>query len=165
MTPPLELVRRRLVGSFTVDEWGLDRDLVEMADDVLRLRFSVSVDELGPEIPEGPALLVTNRRFGWSEPIVVAQAVRRVWGRSARFAGIPDIAPFGPALRRLGGVLARPDEVAGLLRAGHTVLIGCDRMPRRPERAGEVSPALVAPAVELDVPVVPVACCHSPPSE
>ena len=37
-------------------------------------------------------------------------------GRPVRFVGRPDAAPIGALARRLGGLLARPDEVAGALR-------------------------------------------------
>ena len=41
-----------------------------------------------------------------------------------RFVGRPDIAPVGALARRLGGLLDRPDEVAGALRAGELLVMG-----------------------------------------
>ena len=35
-------------------------------------------------------MLVANRRFGLSEPFVLARGVRRATGRRVRFLGIPD---------------------------------------------------------------------------
>ena len=38
--------------------------------------------------------------------------------RPVRFVGRPDVAPIGPLLRRIGGLLDHPDEVAGALCRG-----------------------------------------------
>jgi hypothetical protein len=157
MTHVATLVRRRLNGSFSVDEWGLDRDAVEFAEPFARARWAVSADATRCPCPDGAALVVVNRRFALTELLVTAMALRGLWHRPVRFAGIPDIAPIGPALRRVGGVLSRPDEVGGLLRAGHLVLVPCSAMPRRPQRAGTVDPELVSAAVHTNAPVVPVA--------
>lgn len=157
MTHVLELVRRRVAGSFTVDEWGLDRDAVELVEPLARLRWSVSADTTRCPPPQGAALVVVNRRFALTEPVVTALGLRSLWHRPVRFVGIPDVAPLGPALRRVGGALARPDEVRGLLRAGHVVLAACAPMPRRPQRAGVVPVDLVETAMAEGVAVVPVA--------
>lgn len=149
-------VRRRWDGDFTVDPWGLDAELVSLLAPVTALRWRVDV-EGGDRLPEhGPALVVVSRWWGLSEPFVVARAVWSATGRPARLVGLPDVAPIGPALRRLGGVVARPDEVAGLLRAGELVVVPLAR-GRRPGRAGVVDPELIVPALDLDVPVIPVA--------
>jgi hypothetical protein len=102
-------------------------------------------------------VLVFNQRFGLSEPFVVSRGIRQATGRYVRVTGAPDIAPVGPALRRLGSVLARPDEVAGLLRADHIVAVALDRMPRRRHLAGPAPAALLAPAVATGASVFPVA--------
>src|SRR5688572_26909507 len=108
------LVRRRFRGSYEIDPWGLDHDLVELASPLWSLRYGIDVDHADRLPEEGPALLVANRRLGLSEPFVLSRGVRLATGRHVRCVGVPDVAPVGPALRRLGGVLARPDEVAGL---------------------------------------------------
>jgi hypothetical protein len=54
-------------------------------------------------------------------------------------------------------VLARPDEVAGLLRAGEVVGVLLDRDVRQRAHAGAVPSALFAPAFEQGAPVLPVA--------
>ena len=153
----ISFVRNRLDGAYEVDPWGLDVAVVEAVSPVFGLRFGIDVDR--PELLplEGPALLVANRRFGLSEPFVLARGLRLATGRVVRMVGVPDLAPVGPALRRLGAVLARPDEVAGLLRAGEVVGVLLDRDLRRRLQAGAVPTALFAPAFELGVPVVPVA--------
>src|SRR2546423_9822635 len=103
------LLRRRFDGSYTVDEWGLDPDLVQLVSPVLAARWQVIVEGADALPKDGPAMLVFNRRFGLSEPFIVSRGVRQATGRYVRVAGAPDVAPVGPALRRLGGVLARPD--------------------------------------------------------
>jgi len=151
------LLRRRFDGSYTVDEWGLDPDLVQLVSPVLALRWQVIVE--GAEaLPEaGPALLVFSRRFGMSEPFVVSRGVRHATGRYVRVAGVPDVAPVGPALRRLGGVLARSDELAGLLRADHLVAVGLGATPRHRHHAGRPPLDLLAPARATGAPVFPAA--------
>ncbi len=101
------LLRRRLDGSYTVDEWGLDTDLVQMVSPLLAIRWHVVVENAEQLPAVGPALLVFNRRVGWSEPFVVSRGIRHAIGRYVRVTGAPDVAPIGPALRRLGAVLAR----------------------------------------------------------
>jgi len=149
-------LRRRIEGTFTVDPWGLDTDLVDLLAPAARLRWDIDVDG-SLVLPSGPFALVINRRLGLSEPWVVAEAVRRVAGRHVRFVGVPDVAPVGPALRRLGGVLNRPDEIAGLLRAGQIVGIGLSAQRTWGARAGSLHPEVLAPVVAAGAPVVPVA--------
>lgn len=151
------VVRRRLAGEFTVDEWGLDPDVVEALSPVLGLRWGVDVEgaELIPQ--DGPVLVVANRRFGASEPFVLSRGIRLSTGRFVRLPGVPDVAAVGPALRRLGAVVDHPDEVAGLLRAGEVVAAFCDRDVRRRHHAGALRPAAVAPALVTGAAVVPVA--------
>jgi hypothetical protein len=154
---PAGLVQRRLTGSYDVDPWGLDHDLVEALSPVWSLRYRIEVDHADRLPATGPALLVANRRLGLSEPFVLARGVRLATGRHVRCVGVPDVQPIGSVLRRLGGVLARPDEVAGLLRAGEVVGVLLDRDVRHQAHAGAVPGELFAPAFELQVPVVPVA--------
>lgn len=148
---------RRFRGAYEVDPWGLDSDLVELTSPVWSLRFGIDVDGAGHLPLDGPALLVANRRVGLSEPFVLSRGVRLATSRHVRCVGVPDVAPLGSTLRRLGGVLARPDEVAGLLRDGQVVGVLLDRDIRQRAHAGAVPAALFAPAFELGVPVVPVA--------
>ena len=115
-------VRRRLQGTFAVDPWGLDVDLLDRVAPLADLRWSIAVDGERCIPDDGPAVLVSERRLSASEPAVVARAVRRSSGRIVRVVGIPDVAPVGPVLRRFGGVVDHPAEVASLLRAGELVL-------------------------------------------
>jgi hypothetical protein len=157
MTAGVDILRRRLTGDYTVDEWGLDADIVELAEPMFRVRWRVSVDGAENLPLEGPVLVVSNRRVGVSEPLVLAHGLRMATGRFVRFLGVPDIAVVGPMLRRLGGALDRPDEVAGLLRAGHVVAAPLSPSMGRPDRAGTLRPESLAPALEHGVPIVPVA--------
>jgi hypothetical protein len=148
--------RRRLDGTYAVDEWGLDRDVVAAVSPLLGLRWNV--EAFGADVlpVRGPVVLVANSRLGWSEPFVLARGIRLATDRFVRVAAVPDVAPVGPLLRRLGGVLSRPDEVAGLLRAGEMVAVMLGQTLRR-DRAGAVRPDLLAPALATGADVVPVA--------
>ena len=164
MIPAVEAVasrrgvfERRIAGDYEIDEWGLDADLVRTLSPLAALRWAVDV-EGGERIPEvGGALLVHNRRVGMSEPFVVSRGVRLATGRFLRPLGLPDVAPVGPALRRLGAAVNRPEEMAGLLRAGHLVALSLDRSLRHRSRAGGLHPQALTPAVAAGVPVLPVA--------
>jgi hypothetical protein len=149
-------LRRRLEGTFTVDPWGLDADLVGLVAPAARIRWDIEARG-NVELPAGPFALVVNRRLGVTEPWVVAEAVRRLTGRHLRFVGVPDVAPVGPALRRFGGVVNRADEIAGLLRAGEAVGLWLDHEPLHRRRAGALHPEALAPVVRTGAPVVPVA--------
>lgn len=117
------LLSRRVQGTFDVDPWGLDIDLLKAVQPLAKVRWSISVE--GAEaLPDGPALLLAPRRLlsPAAESFVIAVAVLRETGRPLRVLGIPDVAPVGPMLRRLGGAVEHPAEAAALLRAGHLVL-------------------------------------------
>ena len=122
MTDLAELAARRLRGTFEVDPWGLDVDLLHLVSPLAGTRWSISVE--GEDVlREGPALLVARLRLrAPTEPAVIAAAVFRSVGRPLRVLGLPDVPPIGPLLRRFGGVVDHQAEVASLLRAGHLVL-------------------------------------------
>jgi 1-acyl-sn-glycerol-3-phosphate acyltransferase len=149
-------VRARAGGAYTVDPWGYDPDLVELVDPVSGLIWPVRVSGAERLPGSGPAVLVANRRLGLVEPFVVARGLRLATGRRVRFLGIPDVALLGPALRRAGGAIARPEELAALLRAGQVCLLPLSRCRSR-WVAGTLPPETLAPALALGAPVVPVA--------
>jgi hypothetical protein len=152
-----DIIKRRLDGSYVVDEWGFDPDFVAMLNPLLAARWDTRVTGAEHIPDEGAAVLVANRRFGMSEPFAIAGGVWDATSRMVRVLGVPDIAPVGPVLRRMGGVQDRPDELAGVLRAGHIALVFLDRQVRRGARVGHIRRETLAPAVELGVPVLPIA--------
>jgi hypothetical protein len=152
----VDLLRRRIDGTYDLDAWGLDVDATHLAGRLAALRWSVTVSGIERVPAGGPALLVANRRLGWSEPAVVASAVTRETGRIVRPVGGVDLDPVGGLLRRLGALPARPEEVAAALRAGNLVLVPTRREPLR-NRSGHLPIELLAPAVAARIPIVPVA--------
>jgi 1-acyl-sn-glycerol-3-phosphate acyltransferase len=156
------LVRHGLDGTGTIDEWGMDLDLVAVARDLARLRWQSTVGGAHHLPGDGPALLVANRRPLGATPLLVAAALGAASGRPIRFTGIPDIAPAGPVLRRLGGVLARHDEVAGLLRAGQLAAVSCAPRLTRTHRVGPAPTAYLEAALAAGAPVIPVAVMAPP---
>lgn len=150
-------VARRVRGSQQIDEWGLDPELVALADPAFALRWSIDVSG-GHHLPAvGGAVLVFNRRLGVSEPWVVARGIRQATGRFVRTIGAPDVAGVGPFMRRFGGVLDRTDEIAGLLRAGHLVGLPTGRVLRSREHVGPLEVPRLGAAIATAAPVVPVA--------
>lgn len=150
-------LRRRAVGAYDIDEWGLDPELVAAADPVLALRWHITVVGAQNLPAVGGAVLVFNRRLGASEPWVVARGIRQATGRFVRTVGTPDLAVVGPFLRRFGGVLDRPDEITGLLGAGQLVGLPMKRDVRNREHVGALEVARIKAAIDAGCPVVPVA--------
>ena len=140
---------RRARGGYLVDEWGLDPDLVAIADPFFAARWDLSVEGAERLPAVGGAVLVFNRRIGISEPWVLARGVRQASGRFVRTVGVPDVAPVGPALRRFGGVLDRTDEISGLLKAGQLVGLPMSRDIRSRERVGQLTVERLEAAIEV----------------
>jgi 1-acyl-sn-glycerol-3-phosphate acyltransferase len=145
----------------SVDEWGRDAHLIELLTPAATLRWDVSVGGVRHLPKRGGALLVTNsRRFSLST-VYSAWALSSAFGRPIRFGGRPDIAPLGPLMQRLGGLLDDSDEIRGALRAGEMVIVSAEGT-RNPRHAGPVDPALIGSAVVTDTPVFPVASMSTP---
>ncbi len=152
----LGLLRRRWDGSYAVDPWGLDPDIVRALSRLSGLRWRVDVVGAAHLPAAGPVALVCNRRLGWSEPGVLVAALGRETERHVRPVGCPDLDPLGAVLRRLGALPAHPDDVAGALRADEVVALPTARELVR-FRAGTVPIELLASAVESGAAVLPVA--------
>ena len=150
-------LRRRIQGSYDVDEWGLDPELVATTDPLVSLRWDAEVTVDGHLPAAGAAVLVFNRRIGISEPWVLARGIRRATGRFVRTVGVPDFAPIGPLLRRFGAVMDRPDEIEGLLRASQLVGLPLSRRLTNEEQAGSLDLDRMEIVLAAGVPVVPVA--------
>lgn len=153
----MSLISDRLRGRYELDPWGADPQLVDLLDPVVGLAWRVQASGMEHLPATGPAVLVTNRRLGLAEPFIVGRAVRKATGRRVRFVGIPDRVPAGPVLRRLGGAVDHPAELAALLRAGHIVALPLGQTWRKPLRAGSLTADALVPALEVGAPIVPVA--------
>jgi hypothetical protein len=144
----------------SVDDFGRDPHLVGALTPLARLRWSVGVGGVHHLPTRTGALLVcNNRRWSFSN-IAAAFALSEATGRPVRFVGRPDIVPVGPFMRRIGGLLARPDEVLGALRHHELVLVSCASTSHA-RHAGAVDHQLVGAAVVAGVPVFPVATMSS----
>jgi hypothetical protein len=145
----------------SVDEWGRDAHLIKLFSPMATLRWDVSVGGIHHLPKRGGALLVTNsRRFSLSS-IYTAWALSEATGRPVRFGGRPDIAPIGPLLQRLGGLLNKPEEIRGALRAGELVVVSA-KGTSNPRHAGPIDHELIGSAVTSATPVFPVASMSSP---
>ncbi|MFZ9627946.1 MAG: hypothetical protein ACO3C1_01190 [Ilumatobacteraceae bacterium] len=143
-----------------VDDFGRDPHLVRALSPLAALRWDVSVGGTERLPIKGGAMLVCNDRQLSYTPIWASWALWRHTGRTVRFVGRPDIAPVGAMMRRIGGLLADPDEVAGALRHHELVLVSC-ASSRHARHAGAVPHELVGAAVVTDTPVFPLATTSS----
>lgn len=169
------VARRRVDGTFDVDPWGLDPDLVSL---VGRLVPSLTVRTSGGgRLPDGPALCLWRGAGPGLLPLVVGLGSTST--RPVRFCGVPDLGPLRAVASRLGGVGGHPADVRGLLRAGNLVAVRLDNDHSLGEEAlagvgwaGEdigrgtrADPTVqewlpdeaVEAAIEVGAPVVPVA--------
>ena len=150
------VLARRLRGNVTVDVWGLDPEVADLVRRASTMGLRVALAGPGTLPEEGPGVLVVNRRFGLVEPLVALRVVHDAVGRRARFLGVaPGL--LDTLWRRVGGAVDRPEELAGLLRAGELVLVPLDPERRSRHRAGALGPDRIGPALDLDVPVIPLA--------
>ncbi len=145
----------------TVDDWGRDPGLVRAVIRASRVRWDVTVGgDQGLPRRKG-ALIVVNARALALAPIFSALALSDVVDRPVRFVGRPDTAPVGSFVRRIGGLLDHPDEVAGALASGELVIMGAEHNERL-RRVGRVDHALVGAALAAGVQVFPAATSSSP---
>ena len=144
-----------------VDDWGRDPGLMRTVIRASRLRWDVTVggDQLLPR--RKGALIVVNARTLALAPVFAAFALSEIVDRPVRFVGRPDTAPVGAFMRRIGGLLDHPDEVAGALAAGQLVIMGAEHN-KRLRKVGRVDHALVGSALAAGVQVFPAATSSSP---
>ncbi|HSO96655.1 MAG TPA: hypothetical protein VLV81_11500 [Acidimicrobiia bacterium] len=145
-------LRRRLRGQYAVDAFGADPHLMDLTAGLAPLRVTVAHGDRVPR--SGPALLIANRGFGFLEPLAVVHAVRAASRRRTRVVGAPEVPVLGEALRKLGALGYRPDDVAALLRAGHVAAAPLAPTWRRSAPGDPPRALLVA---TLGFPVLPVA--------
>ncbi len=149
------------VGAWEVDDWGRDPALVTAIGQLVTLRWRTVLGGVDRLPVHAGALLVVNARRWSLSALHVALELSREIGRPVRFVGRPDVAPIGALARRLGGLLARPDEVAGALRA-HELLVFSATPTVHPRRTGRVDHRLIGAAVETHTAVFPAAVTSSP---
>jgi len=144
-----------------IDDWGRDPGFVRTVTRASRLRWDVTVggDQLLP--PRKGALIVVNARRLALAPVFAAFALSEIVDRPVRFVGRPDTAPVGAFMRRIGGLLDHPDEVAGALAAGQLVIMGAEHNERL-RKVGRVDHALIGGALAAGVQVYPAATSSSP---
>lgn len=144
-----------------VDDWGRDNGIVNRAWAASRLRWNISVG--GAEhIPKrkGALIVVNARRFALA-PVFAALAIGAEVDRPVRFVGRPDVAPLGPAMQRLGGLLPIPREIESALRANELVVLGA-ATENTNRSAGVVDHRIVGSAVMAKVPSIPAATVSVP---
>lgn len=144
-----------------LDDWGRDPALVASMAAWSRLRWAAVVggDQRLPR--QGGALLVINARR-WSQATVLASlSISEAIDRPVRFAGRRGASPLAAVEQRLGGLLERPAEIAGALRAGELVVIAASPTTG-PRSVGTIDHRLVRTAVETKVPIYPTATSSLP---
>ncbi len=144
----------------SVDDFGRDPHLIGMLSPLAKLRWDVSVGGTRHLPVRGGALLVCNSRRWALNAVYAALALSEATGRPVRFVGRPDVAPIGPFMRRIGGLLARPDEVLGALR-NHELVLMSSEGTNHARHAGPVDHHLISAAVVSGSPVFPVATMSS----
>jgi hypothetical protein len=144
----------------SVDDFGRDPHLISVLSPAAKLRWDVGVGGAHHLPARTGALLVCNSRRWSLSSIYASFALSEAVDRPVRFVGRPDFAPVGPFMRRIGGLLARHDEVLGALRHHELVIISCEPT-NHPRHAGIVDHHLVGAAVVAGVPVFPVATMSS----
>ncbi len=150
-----------LITATEVDDWGRDNGFVNRAWQASRLRWSISVGGTNYIPKRTGALIVVNARRFALAPIFAALSIGAEVDRPVRFAGRPDVAPFGPVMQRLGGLLAEPRELQSALAAGELVVMGADHQTSN-RRAGHVDHRLVGAAILAGVRVLPAAAVSVP---
>ncbi len=148
-------VASRFDGSYQIDSWGFDQEIHAALMSLGKARWDVVVDGLVNVPQTGPVVLAVQRRFGLSEQGVVSMALASA-GRRVRRVGIPGPVVFEAPMRLTGGVMADPAEVRGLLRDGHVVAVPM-RRSLSSNSPGSLDPLVLEPAVDMNVPVLPVA--------
>ncbi len=144
-----------------VDDWGRDNGFVNRIWSFSRLRWSISIGGHEHVPKRGGALIVVNARRFALAPIFAALAIGGAVDRPVRFVGRPDIAPFGPMMQRLGGLLPIEAELEGALRAGELIVLGSEHEASN-RTTGWIDHRLVGSAVAAKVRVLPAATVSVP---
>ncbi len=143
-----------------VDDWGRDARFTDRIRSISGLRWDVMLDGQHHLDQVGGGLIVINTRRLSLSPIWSALHLGRALDRPVRFVGRPDIAPTGPALQRLGGLLTNSAELTRVLASGELVVLSA-APTISPHHVGVVDHDLVGAAVAAKVPVFPAATASS----
>lgn len=144
-----------------VDDWGRDNAFVNRVWSASRLRWSTSVGGAQHVPTRAGALIVVNARRFSLAPLFASLAIGAEVDRPVRFVGRPDVAPIGPVMQRLGGLLPLEAELEGALRAGALVVLGAGHEATN-RRSGLIDHRLVGAAVAAKVRVLPAATVSVP---
>lgn len=144
-----------------VDDWGRDNAFVNRIWSASQLRWSTAVGGAEHLPKRAGALIVINARRFALAPVLAALAVGAEIDRPVRFVGRPDVAPIGPMMQRLGGLLPVEAEVEGALRAGSVVVLGAAPMSTN-QASGLIDHRLVGAAVAAKVRILPAAAVSVP---
>jgi hypothetical protein len=144
-----------------VDDWGRDSETVRRAFAASKLRWDVAVGGTEHLPHRKGALIVVNARKYALAPIFAALAIGNEIDRPVRFVGRPDVAPIGPMLQRLGGLLPIEAELEGALRAGEIVVLGAEHRSDN-TTSGTIDHRLVGSAVAARVRVLPGVTLSAP---
>ena len=144
-----------------VDDWGRDDSFVRRVWSLSHVRWDTSVGGIEHVPKRTGALIVVNARRFALAPVFAAMAIGAAVDRPVRFVGRPDIAPLGPMMQRLGGLLPVEAELEGALRAGELIVLGAS--PTRTNlHTGVIDHQLVGSAVAAKVRVLPAATMSVP---
>lgn len=139
-----------------VDDWGRDNEFTNRMWALSRMRWTTSIGGAANVPRRAGALIVVNARRFAMAPVFAALAIGAAVDRPVRFVGRPDIAPLGPLMQRLGGLLPIVDELEGALRASQLVVLGAEHRISN-QRCGTVDHRLIGAAVAAKVRVLPAA--------
>lgn len=144
-----------------VDDWGRDNGFTNRIWVASQRRWHTSVGGIEFVPKRAGALIVVNARRFALAPVFAALAIGAEVGRPVRFVGRPDIAPLGPMMQRLGGLLPIVEELEGALHAGEIVVLGAAHAPTNVE-VGAIDHRLVGAAVAAGTRVLPAATASGP---
>ncbi|MGA9279408.1 hypothetical protein [Ilumatobacter sp.] len=143
------------------DDWGRDPVLVRNIMFLAQLRWNVSTggDQHLPK--RRGALVVVNSPRMSNSAIFTAFAISEAVDRPVRFVATRELLPVTRIDRRIGGLLAHPDEIAGALRADEIVVLGA--APTNGLRSvGTVDHTLIGAALASSTRVFPAATTSTP---
>ncbi len=174
----LAALLRRLEGDYAEDDWGFDEEFADLAEPFFEFLYDRwwRVQAVGAErVPaHGRALLVANHAgiLPWDATMIgVALLREHPLPRHPRFLVLDwafDLPFVSIAMRKLGGVMASPDNARALLEQDHLVAVfpegvkgtGKDWSERyRLQRFGRGG--FVEVALRTGAPIVPVAVVGS----